>query len=79
MYLDQTAHDLSTIDNQINSDMKKLEEALIEAHRIMKNEGRFVLDIPDNQNPIHRIMSLIEDHRGCPIRFDMSPQEFNVI
>lgn len=56
-----------------------VEKALIEAHRIMKHDGRFVLDIPDNENPMRRFMSLIEEHRGCPNRFDMSPQEFNVM
>ena len=56
-----------------------VEKALIEAHRIMKHNGRFVLDIPNNENPMRRFMRLIEEHRGCPNRFDMSPQEFNVM
>lgn len=60
-------------------DRNFVEKALIETHRIMKPHGRFVLDIPNNENPMRRIMSLIEEHRGCPNRFDMSPQEFNVL
>lgn len=60
-------------------DRNFVEKALIETNRIMKHDGRFVLDIPNNENPMRRIMSLIEEHRGCPNRFDMSPQEFNVI
>lgn len=54
-----------------------VEKALVEAHRIMKHNARFVLDIPNNENPMRRFMSLIEEHRGCPNRFDMSPKEFN--
>ncbi len=56
-----------------------VEKALLEVHRIMKYDGRFVLDIPDNENSMRRFMGLIEEHRGCPTRFDMSPQEFYVI
>lgn len=60
-------------------DRNFLEKALIEAHRIMKHDARFVLDIPNNENPMRRIMSLIEEYRGCPNRFDISPQEFDSI
>lgn len=60
-------------------DRNFVEKALIEVHRIMKHDGRFVLDIPNNEKPMRRIMSLIEEHRGCPNRFDMSHQEFNAI
>jgi hypothetical protein len=28
---------------------------------------------------MRRIANLIEEHRGCPNRFDMSPQEFNAV
>lgn len=60
-------------------DRDYVEQALIETHRIMKQDGRFVLDIPNNKNPMRRIMSVIEEHRGCPSQFDLSPQEFDVI
>lgn len=42
----------------------------------MKPNGRFVLDIPDNGNRMRRFMSLIEEHMGRPVNFDMSPPEF---
>lgn len=60
-------------------DRNFIEKALIEVRRIMKHDGRFVLDIPNCEHPMRRIMSLIEEHRGCPVKFDMSPQEFNII
>ncbi len=60
-------------------DRNFVEKSLIEIHRIMKPDGRFVLDIPNNENPMRRFMKLIEEHRECPNRFDMSPQDFNVI
>lgn len=60
-------------------DRNFVEKALIEAHRLIKPNGRFVLDIPNNANPMRRIMGLIEEDRGCPTQFDMSPQEFNVL
>ncbi len=60
-------------------DRNYVEKALTEVHRIMKHDGRFVLDIPNIENPMRRIMSLIEEHRGCPNKFDMTPQEFNVL
>lgn len=53
-----------------------VKESLVEAHRIMKPNGRFVLDIPDNEHPMRRFMKLIEAHMGRPDRFDMSPSEF---
>jgi SAM-dependent methyltransferase len=56
-----------------------VEKALIEIHRIMKPGSRFVLDIPNNESPMRRIMNMLEEYRGCPVRFDMSPQEFDVL
>lgn len=58
-------------------DREFVEKALVETHRIIKPDGRFVLDIPDNENPMRRFMKILEEHRGCPNQFDMSPQEFN--
>lgn len=60
-------------------DRNFVEKILVEVHRIMKYDGRFVLDIPNNENPMRRFMSLIEEHRGCPNRFDLMPQEFESI
>lgn len=54
-----------------------VEKGLIEARRIMKPNGRFVLDIPDNGNPMRRLMNLLEEHLGRPCQFDMMPQAFD--
>jgi ubiquinone/menaquinone biosynthesis C-methylase UbiE len=51
-------------------------KAIIEAHRIIKPHGKFVLDIPDIGSPEHRITMIIEEHLGRPDKFDMSSQEF---
>lgn len=51
-------------------------KAIIEAHRIIKPYGKFVLDIPNIGSPTCRIMMLIEEHLGRPDKFDMSSQEF---
>lgn len=56
-----------------------VEKSLAEAHRIMKPNGRFVLDISDNGNPMRRIMNLIEGSMGRPDKFDISPIEFENI
>ena len=51
-------------------------KAIIEAHRIIKPCGKFVLDIPDIGSPEHRITMIIEEHLGRTDKFDMSSQEF---
>ena len=56
-----------------------VESAIIEAHRIIKPDGRFVLDIPCLGSPECRIMMIIEEHLGRPDRFDMSSHEFEDI
>ena len=53
--------------------------AMIEAHRIMKPDGKFVLDIPCLGSPECRIMMMIEAHLGRPDRFDLSSHEFESI
>jgi len=53
--------------------------AIIEAHRILKPDGRFVLDIPRVGSPECRIMMMVEAHLGRPDRFDMSSHEFEDI
>lgn len=53
-----------------------VKEALREIHRIMKPDGRFVLDIPDSGDPIGRLMGRIEAYLGRPDRFDMTPSQF---
>jgi ubiquinone/menaquinone biosynthesis C-methylase UbiE len=53
-----------------------VEKSIIEAHRILKPYGKFVLDVPDVGSPEHRITMLIEDYLGRTDRFDMSTKEF---
>ena len=50
--------------------------AIKEFHRILKPNGKFVLDIPNIESPSGRAMMLIEEYMGRPDRFDMLPQEF---
>lgn len=56
-----------------------VEEAIIEAHRITKPYGKLVLDIPNFDSPVVRIMMLIEEHLVRPDKFNMSSQEFEVM
>ncbi len=53
-----------------------IEKAIVEAHRILKPCGKFVLDVPDMGSPEQRITMLIEAHLGRPDRYDLSPAEF---
>lgn len=53
-----------------------VEKALIEAHRIIKPNGKFVLDIPNIGSPSCRIMMLIEEYMGRSDKFNMLPKEF---
>lgn len=53
-----------------------VEKAIIEAHRIIKPYGKFVLDIPDIGSPEQRITMIIEEHLGRTDKFHMSSQEF---
>jgi len=51
-------------------------QAIREFHRILKPNGRFVLDIPNIQSPSGRMAMLIEECMGRPDKFDLSPLEF---
>lgn len=53
-----------------------VEKVITEAHRIIKPNGKFVLDIPNIESPTGRMMMKIEEHMGRPDKFDMLPQEF---
>lgn len=53
-----------------------VEKAIAEAHRIIKPNGKFVLDIPNIESPTGRMMMKIEEYMGRPDKFDMLPQEF---
>ena len=56
-----------------------VESALKEAHRIIKPNGKLVLDIPNIQSAAGHVMMLIEEHIGRPDRFNMSPEEFEAL
>lgn len=56
-----------------------IEEAIIEIHRILKPNAKFVLDIPDIDNPMRRLMMLIEEYMGRPDLFDLQPSVFDQI
>jgi len=51
-------------------------KAIQEFHRIMKPNGKFVLDIPNTASPNGQMAMLIEEYMGRPDKFDMLPQEF---
>ncbi|MDR2899355.1 MAG: class I SAM-dependent methyltransferase [Clostridiales bacterium] len=53
-----------------------LEIAIKEFYRIMRPDGKFVLDIPNTISPSGRIMMMIEECMGRPDRFNITPQAF---
>jgi SAM-dependent methyltransferase len=53
-----------------------VEKILLEAHRILRPGGKFVLDIPNILSPACRGMMMLEEHAGRPDRFDMPPAGF---
>lgn len=53
-----------------------VEKSIIEAHRILKPYGKFVLDVPDIGSPECRITMIIEEYLGRTDKFDLSSQEF---
>lgn len=53
-----------------------IEEVIIETHRIMKQNGKFVFDIPNIESPVCQITMMIEKHLGRPDLFNMSIQSF---
>ncbi|WP_028972509.1 class I SAM-dependent methyltransferase [Spirochaeta cellobiosiphila] len=53
-----------------------VQKAIIEAHRILKPEGKFVLDIPNLDSSIFGITKQIEEYLGRPDRFDISENDF---
>ncbi len=56
-----------------------VEKAIVEAHRIVKPCGKFVLDIPYVGSPEFRITMIIEEHLGRADKFNMSSQEFEYL
>jgi len=53
-----------------------VEKVIIEAYRILKPYGKFVLDIPDIGSHEFRITMIIEEYLGRTDKFDMTSQEF---
>ena len=54
-------------------------QAVAEFHRIMKPNGKFVLDIPNVGTPEFEIAKLIEEYLGRPDKFDLSVEEFETV
>ena len=57
-------------------DKEFVERVVIEAHRIIKPNGKFVLDVPDLGSPECRIAMLVEEYLGRPNRYNIPAQEF---
>lgn len=56
-----------------------VQQAVVEFSRIMKPNGRFVLDIPNLGSTEFEISKLIEEYLGRQDLFNMSTEEFEVI
>ena len=54
-----------------------IEKALIEAHRIIKPNGKFIIgEIPNITSTFCRLYMMIEEYLERPVNFNMSLQEF---
>ena len=53
--------------------------AIEEFYRILKPDGKFVLDIPNVGSPEAEIAKLIEEYLGRPDRFDLSADQFEAL
>lgn len=56
-----------------------VQQAVEEFHRIIKPNGRFVLDILNVGSPEAEIAKLIEEYLGRPDKFNLSAEEFETI
>jgi len=56
-----------------------VETAIREAHRVIKPNGKFVLDIPNISSSTGRMMMRIEEYLGRCEMFDLLPHEFEVV
>ena len=54
-----------------------VEKVLIEVHRILKPNGKFVLDVPNIGAHACRVMMMVEDYMGRPDKFNISLSEFD--
>lgn len=56
-----------------------VQQAVAEFHRIIKPNGKFVLDIPNVGTPEFEITKLIEEYLGRPDHFNLSVKDFETI
>lgn len=56
-----------------------VQQAVAEFSRIMKPNGRFVLDIPNLGSPEFEISKLIEEYLGRQDQFNISAEEFEAM
>ncbi|MCH5270308.1 MAG: class I SAM-dependent methyltransferase [Lachnospiraceae bacterium] len=56
-----------------------VQQAVVEFHRIMKPNGKCVLDIPNVGSPEFEIAKLIEEYLGRPDKFNLSVKEFETL
>lgn len=52
-------------------------EAIIEAHRIIQKNGKFILDIPNINSSVFEMTKLVEEYLGRPDKFNMPINEFD--
>lgn len=57
-------------------DKEYVEKALIEFYRILKPNSKFVLDIPNIEGTMGRVMMSIENYIGRPDKFEMTTEQF---
>jgi len=53
-----------------------LRSAIHEMYRILKSEGRLVLDVPNLDSPISEVTMMIEEYMGRENKFDISNDQF---
>jgi ubiquinone/menaquinone biosynthesis C-methylase UbiE len=54
-----------------------VEKVIIEAYRILKPSGKFVLDVPDTGTPECRITMIIEEYLGRVDKYNMTAKELD--
>lgn len=56
-----------------------VDQALAEAHRIMKPGGKYILDIPDVGSPEFQITAIIEEYLVRTDRYNISSYDFETM
>jgi len=54
-----------------------VKKAILEMHRIMKPNGKLIIDVPNLKSSLYKINMLIEEHIGRPNKYNFTNQEFN--